>query len=70
MHSKSADCFNSQAIFESHLFNMMNKLSNWYKISGPPQIGFSYLKIIHQSLRIKYTLSDKVTLSYGVGLRT
>ena len=44
-----------------------DSLSVWYGISGQAQIWFSsYLKNMHQSVKIKDTLSDKVTLSYGV----
>ena len=42
-------------------------LSDWYGIPGQAQIWFSsYLQNRHQSKKIKDTLSDKVTLSYGV----
>ena len=41
--------------------------SDWYGISGQAQIWFSsYLHNMHQSVKIKDTFSDKVTLSYGV----
>ena len=41
-------------------------LSDWYRISGQAQIWLSsYLQSRHQSVKIKDTLSDKVTLSYG-----
>ena len=46
-----------------------NRLSDWYGIStsGHDQIWFSsYLQYRHQSVKIKDSLSDKVTLSYGV----
>ena len=44
-----------------------DRLSDWYGISGQAQILFSSdLKNRHQSVKIKDTLSDKVTLSYGV----
>ena len=40
--------------------------SDWYGISGQTQIWFfSYLQNRHQSVKIKDTFSDKVTLSYG-----
>ena len=43
------------------------RLSDWYGISGQAQIWFSsYLQNRHQSVKIKDTFSDKVTLSYGV----
>ena len=43
------------------------RLSDWYGISGQAQIWFSfYLQNRHQSVKIKATLSDKITLSYGV----
>ena len=42
-------------------------LSDWYEISGQAQIWFTYyLRNRHQYVQIKDTLSDKVTLSYGV----
>ena len=50
-----------------------NRLSNWYGIStyGQDQIWFSsYLENRHQSVKIKYSLSDNVTLSYGVPRRS
>ena len=46
-----------------------NRLSDWYGIStsGQGQIWFSsYLQNRRQSVKIKDSLSDKVTLSYGV----
>ena len=46
-----------------------NRLSDWYGIStsGQGQIWYSsYLQNRHQSVKIKDSLSDKVTLSYGV----
>ena len=46
---------------------LTNRLSDWYGIYGQAQIWFStYLQNRHQSVIIKDTLSDKVTLSYGV----
>ena len=46
---------------------LTDKLSDWYRISGQAQIWFSsYLQNRHQSVKIKDTFSDKVTLSYGV----
>ena len=46
---------------------LTNRLSDLYGISGLAQIWFSsYLQNRHQSVKIKGTLSDKVTLSYGV----
>ena len=46
---------------------LTDRLSDWYGISGQAQIWFSsYLKNRHQSVKIEDTLSDKVTLSYGV----
>ena len=43
------------------------RLSDWYGISGQAQIRFSsYLQNRHRTVKIKDTLSDKVTLSYGV----
>ena len=45
----------------------IDRLSDWYGISGQTQIWFTYyLKNRHQYVQIKDTLSDKVTLSYGV----
>ena len=45
----------------------MSRLSDWHGISGQAQILFSsYLQNKHQSVNIKDTLSDTVTLSYGV----
>ena len=42
---------------------LTNRLSDWYGISGKAQIWFSsYLQNRHQSVKIKDTLSDKVTL--------
>ena len=44
-----------------------DRLSDWYGISGQAQIWFSsYLQNRLQSVKIKDTFSDKVTLSYGV----
>ena len=46
---------------------LTDRLSDWYGISRQAQIWFSsYLQNRHQSVKIKDTLSDKVTLSYGV----
>ena len=46
---------------------LTDKLSDWYGISGQAQIWFSYyLQNRQQSVKIKDTFSDKVTLSYGV----
>ena len=46
---------------------LKDRLSDWYGISGQAQIWFSsYLQNRHQSVKIKDTFSDKVTLSYGV----
>ena len=46
---------------------LTDRLSHWYGISGQAQIWFSsYLQNRHQSVKIKDTFSDKVTLSYGV----
>ena len=48
---------------------LTNTFSNWYGIStsGQGQIWFSsYLQNRHQSIKIKDSLSDEVTLSYGV----
>ena len=46
---------------------LTDRVPDWYEISGQAQIWFSsYLQNRHQSLKIKATLSDKVTLSYGV----
>ena len=46
---------------------LTNRLSDWYGISGQAQIWFSsYLQNVNQYVKIKDTLSDKVTLSYGV----
>ena len=46
---------------------LANRLSDWYGISGQAQIWFSsYLQNRQQSIKIKDTLSDKVTLLYGV----
>ena len=43
------------------------RLSDWYGISGQAQIWFPfYLQNRHQSVKIKDTLSDKITLSYVV----
>ena len=45
---------------------LTNRLSDWYGISGQAQIWFSsYLQNRHQSVKIKDTLSDKATHSYG-----
>ena len=45
---------------------LTDRLSDWYGISGQAQIWFSfYLKNRQQSVKIKDTLSDKVTVSYG-----
>ena len=44
-----------------------DELSDWSEISGQAQIWFSfYLQNRHQSVKNKYTLSDQVTLLYGV----
>ena len=46
-----------------------DRLSDWYGIStyGKGQIWLSsYLQNRHQSVKIKASLSDKITLSYGV----
>ena len=41
-------------------------LSDWYGISGQAQVwSSSQLQNKHQSIKIKDTLSNKVTLSYG-----
>ena len=46
---------------------LTDRLSNSYGISGQANIWYSsYLKNRHQFVKIKDTLSDKVTLSYGV----
>ena len=46
---------------------LTDRLSNWYGISGQAQIWFSsYLQNRHQSVKIKDTFSNKLTLSYGV----
>ena len=46
---------------------LTDRLSDWYGISGQAQIWFSsYLQNGLQSVKIKDTFSDKVTLSYGV----
>ena len=46
---------------------LTDRLSDLYGISGQAQIWFSsYLQNRHQSLKIKDTFSNKVTLSYGV----
>ena len=46
---------------------LTDRLSGWYGISGQAQIWLSsYLQNRHQSVKIKDTLSDKVTLSYEV----
>ena len=46
---------------------LTDRLSDWYGISGQAQIWFSsYLQNRLQSVKIKETFSDKVTLSYGV----
>ena len=48
---------------------LTNRLSDWYGISGQAQIWFSsHLQNRRRSVKIKDTLSDKVTLSYGVPL--
>ena len=45
---------------------LTDRLSDWYGISGQAQILFSSnLQNRHQSVYIKDTLSDKVTLSHG-----
>ena len=44
---------------------LTDRLSDWYGISDQAQIWFSFfLQNRHQSVKIKDTLSDKVTLSY------
>ena len=54
----------SAAIDTTYHATSTNRLSDWYGIS---QIWFSsYLQNRHHSVKIKDTLSDKVTLSYGV----
>ena len=46
---------------------LTDRLSDWYGISGQAQIWFSsYFQNRLQSVKIKDTFSDKVTLSYGV----
>ena len=46
---------------------LTDRLSDWYGISGQAQIWFSsYLQNRLQSVKIKETFSDKVTLSYRV----
>ena len=46
---------------------LTDRLSDWYGISGQAYIWFSfYLQNRQQSIKIKDTFSDKVTLSYGV----
>ena len=46
---------------------LTDRLSGWYGISGGAQIWLSsYLQNRHQSVEIKDTLSDKVTLSHEV----
>ena len=46
---------------------LTNTLSDWYGISGQARIRFSsYLQNGHQSVKNEVTLSDKVTLTYGV----
>ena len=46
---------------------LINTLSDWYGISGQAQIWFSsYLQNRHQSVKVKDTLSDKVTLSHAI----
>ena len=46
---------------------LTNRLSDWYGISGQAQIWFSsYLQNRRQSVKIKDTMSNKGTLSYGV----
>ena len=46
---------------------LTNRLSDWYGVSGQAQIWFSSsFQNRHQSVKNKDTLSDKVTLSYGV----
>ena len=46
---------------------LTDRLSDWYGMSGQAQIWFSsYLQNRLQSVKIKDTFSDKVTLSYGV----
>ena len=45
---------------------LTDRLSDWYGISGQAQIWFSsYFQNRLQSVKIKETFSDKVTLSYG-----
>ena len=48
------------------LATLTDRLSDWYGISGQAQIWFSSYLQRHQSVKIKDTFSDKVTLSYGV----
>ena len=46
---------------------LTDRLSDRYGISGQAPIWFSsYLENRHQSVKNKDTLSDKITLSYGV----
>ena len=46
---------------------LTDRLSDWYGISSQAQIWFSsYFQNRLQSVKIKDTFSDKVTLSYGV----
>ena len=46
---------------------LANILSDCYEITGQAQNRFySYLQNRHQSVKIKDTMSDKVTISYGV----
>ena len=46
---------------------LTNRISNCYEISKQAQIRFSsYLQNRHQSVKVKDTMSDEVTLSYGV----
>ena len=47
---------------------LTDRPSDWYGISGQAQICFSsfFLQNRHQSVKIKDTFSDKVTVSYGL----
>ena len=52
---------------KNRVSTLSDRLSDWYGISGQAQIWFSsYLQNRLQSVKIKDTFSDKVTLSYGV----
>ena len=56
------------AVFDTITYATLTHIpSDCYGISGPAQIRVSsYLQNRYQSVKIKDTMSDKVTISYGV----